>query len=187
MTRISTLIRPRTTGTNGTFAEINNIGPSSDLIAILRRDGLAALRDPGEDPEAAAGRRRPPPLAPPHRLQEVEEPRRLHHLEEPVSYRQIFCLGLWVHEMCICGLFSRLQMFKYLPPKARTFLPGCQGRKGEEGDFVHCWSLLRKDLVRFDSTNHMWCRESQVFIKLGWAHFDFYVSPSCPPAKFQSH
>ena len=93
MTRISTLIRPRTTGTNGTFAEINNIGPSSDLIAILRRDGLAALRDPGEDPEAAAGRRRPPPLAPPHRLQEVEEPRRLHHLEEPVSGRLIFCFG----------------------------------------------------------------------------------------------
>jgi len=40
-----------------------------------------------------------------------------------------------------------LKMFKYLPPKARTFMPGCQGRKGEEGDFIHCWSLLRKDLM----------------------------------------
>ena len=45
-------------------------------------------------------------------------------------------------------------MFKYLPPKARTFMPGCQGRKGEEGDFIHCWSLLRKDLVRFACIVH---------------------------------
>jgi len=40
-----------------------------------------------------------------------------------------------------------LKMYKYLPPRARTFLPGCHGRKGEEADFIHCWSLLRRDLM----------------------------------------
>merc|ERR1711934_94389 len=66
----------------------NRHGDTSDLIEILR-DGLAAHRDPGEDPKAAAGRRRPPPLTPPHRLREVEEPRRLHHLEEPAQNVQV--------------------------------------------------------------------------------------------------
>ena len=42
----------------------------------------------------------------------------------------------------------REKMYKHLAPIARRFIPGRGGGNYSAADYIHCWALIRKDLVR---------------------------------------
>ena len=42
----------------------------------------------------------------------------------------------------------RDKMYKHLAPIARRFIPGRGGGNYSAADYIHCWALIRKDLVR---------------------------------------